>query len=70
MIKLTLPLILVLIIGGYLIYVAIKTDQKECPPQKIEYRLVPRTFQQEQQDPVKPSEIFSSMFNNNTLNIS
>jgi len=35
---------------------------KKCPPPKIEYRYVPRTFEQEQENPVKVSELYHTMF--------
>lgn len=35
---------------------------KKCPPPKVEYRYVPRTFQQDQDNPVKISELFNVMF--------
>lgn len=35
---------------------------KKCPPTKVEYRYIPRTFKQEQDNPVRPSQIFSKMF--------
>jgi hypothetical protein len=40
-----------------------------CPgPQKIiEYRYIPRTLKEENEEPVKTSEIFSQMFQQETL---
>jgi hypothetical protein len=35
---------------------------KQCPPPKVEYRYIPRTFEDEQNDPVKVSKIFRDMF--------
>jgi len=35
---------------------------KTCPAPKIEYRYIPRTFEQEQNEPVKLSQLFNSMF--------
>jgi hypothetical protein len=35
---------------------------KKCPPPKIEYRYIPRTFQQDQDNPVKISELYHTMF--------
>jgi hypothetical protein len=35
---------------------------KKCPPPTIEYRYIPRTFQQDQENPVKISELFNTMF--------
>jgi hypothetical protein len=53
--------ILTLTIGIILIILTLKND-KVCPPPKIQYRFVPRTFKEEQESPVKVTEIFSSMF--------
>jgi hypothetical protein len=44
------------IIIGY-----VKTYEK-CPPPRIEYRFVPRTFKEEQEQPVSVDEIFKDMF--------
>jgi hypothetical protein len=58
------PLVLFcLIIGSFLIYVAVKVSNKKCPESKVIYKFIPRTFTQEQNDPVKVSDIFSGMFN-------
>jgi hypothetical protein len=35
---------------------------KKCEEPKVEYRYIPRTFEQEQDDPVKVSQLFNSMF--------
>lgn len=35
---------------------------QKCPPPKIEYRYIPRTFQQDQDNPVKVSELYHTMF--------
>ena len=47
---------IIFIVVGYI------NQLKKCPPPKIEYRYIPRTFQQEQENPVKISEIFHTMF--------
>ena len=36
---------------------------KKCPPSRVEYRYIPRTFQEEQDNPVKVSELYEQMFN-------
>ncbi len=33
-----------------------------CPPQQIIYKYIPRTFEEEQEEPVYPSDIFKTMF--------
>ena len=35
---------------------------KQCPVPKIEYRYIPRTFTEEQENPVKISELYNTMF--------
>jgi len=49
-------------IGIISVIVGYINQLKVCPPPKIEYRYIPRTFQQEQEDPVKISQLFNTMF--------
>ena len=51
---------LVFMVIGY-----IKANQ-QCPPRRVEYRYVPRTFIEEQEDPTPISDIFASMFYSST----
>lgn len=44
----------------------IRTYNK-CPEDKIIYRYIPRSFIEEQQDPVPLDDIFYDMFNNPTV---
>ena len=39
---------------------------KKCPPPRVEYRYVPRTFEQEQDNPVKITELYHDMFSEPT----
>ncbi len=55
-------LISLIFIGLALVLVGYVRSQQECPPTKIEYRYVPRTFVEEQEDPTPISEIFAKMF--------
>lgn len=55
-------LLLFLICGIILIVIEVTRVDRECPKQKIIYRYVPRTFNEEQNEPVYPSQIFQSMF--------
>lgn len=55
-------LIMFLFIGITLVIIEfVKTEQK-CPKQKIIYKYIPRTFEDEQDEPVYPSDIFKAMF--------
>ncbi len=57
-----LLIILLLIVGIIFISIGyIKTNQF-CPPQRIEYRYIPRTFEQEQNNPVSLMSIHGKMF--------
>ena len=38
----------------------------KCPKPIIEYRYIPRTFEEEQNEPVKVSKIFDTMFSSET----
>ena len=55
--------IFVLLFVGVLLMVAgfIKS-QRHCPPAKVEYRFVPRTFIEDQESPVPVTDIFAKMF--------
>lgn len=54
---------LVLFFGVLLVYIAIEKSTRPCPQPSVQYRFIPRTFKEDQDNPVKPSEIFSDMFN-------
>lgn len=58
-------LILIILFLGILLVaiqvVRIQVGLVEQKP-KVEYRYIPRTFAEEQEDPVYPSEIFETMF--------
>ena len=47
---------IVLLIIGYI------NQIKKCPPPKIEYRYIPRTFEEQEDNPVRVSQLFSQMF--------
>lgn len=55
-------IIILTFIGILGIAVGYVNQIQKCPPSKIEYRLIPRTFQQDQDNPVKISELFHTMF--------
>lgn len=56
----TIAMIL-LSIGLYILYISIKGIALECP-KTVEYRYIPRTFEEQQREPIKPSVIFEDMF--------
>lgn len=57
-------ILIIIILGIILINKSISKEQviiKETSP-RVEYRYLPRTFAEEQMEPVYPSEIFETMF--------
>ena len=57
---------LLFIIGIILIIVDLAKTYNKCPPEKTVYRYIPRTFIEEQENPVPLDDIFYDMFNNPT----
>jgi len=55
-------LLLFLICGIILIVIEVTRVDRECSKQKVVFRYIPRTFNEEQNEPVYPSQIFQSMF--------
>jgi hypothetical protein len=51
-------------IGLIFVTINLTIMYKECPEEKIVYRYIPRTFEEEQSEPVPPSEIYYDLFNN------
>ena len=61
----SLPL-LFLLLGMFFILVGYYKFNKDCPPTKIEYRYIPRTFYNEQMSPGNVQQTFNTMFSSNT----
>ena len=55
-------IVLLCFIGIVAIIIGYINQIKQCPPPRIEYRYIPRTFEDEQNDPVKVSKLFNNMF--------
>ena len=55
-------LVILLFIGILMMVIEIVRTEKVCPKQKIIYKYIPRTFEDEQEEPVYPSDIFKTMF--------
>lgn len=55
-------IILLMFIGILFVTIAVTKDSQKCPEQKIIYKYIPRTFEEEQNEPVYVSDIFSNMF--------
>ena len=57
-------IIIILLMAFAFILIDITKMYYKCPPNKIEYRYVPRSFNDEQNNPVPLKNIFGKMFNN------
>lgn len=55
-------LLFLLLIGIILVIVELVRSQKTETLEKVVYRYIPRTFDEEQNEPVYPSDIFNAMF--------
>jgi hypothetical protein len=53
--------LIIIFIGAILIAVGYQKTKCQCE-NNIEYKFIPRTFKEEQEYPVKPGEIFKTMF--------
>jgi hypothetical protein len=52
---------LLLLIGIYILYISINSVVLVCP-KTIEYRYLPRTFEEEQKEPLETHALFADMF--------
>ena len=59
-------IILLAFIGIVALIVGYVNQLKQCPPPKVEYRYIPRSFEEDQNDPAKVSQIFNKMFSDPT----
>ena len=59
-------ILLLLFIGILFTSVGYTKSLYSCPSPIVEYRYVPRTFQEEQNNPTKVSTIFQTMFENSS----
>ena len=57
-------ILLLVIIGIIFIAVGYIKSNQSCPPPIVQYRYYPRTFEEEETNPVPVSAIFGKMFNN------
>lgn len=55
-------MVILIFLGILFIVVSIVKDGQKCQNAKIIYRYIPRTFEEEQNEPVFVSDIFKTMF--------
>ncbi len=53
---------LIIVLGLILLIVQLSKLSVVCPPSEIIYRYVPRTFEEENAEPVNVTDIFKTMF--------
>ena len=51
-----------LFFGSIMIVVSVMHHNMKCPSKQIIYKYIPRTFDEEQREPISVSEIFKTMF--------
>ena len=49
-------------IGLVMVVAGFYKKNLKCPPPKVIYKYVPRTFKEEQENPTQATDIFSKMF--------
>jgi hypothetical protein len=52
-----------ILFGILLITINLVGMYKKCPTEKILYRYIPRTFEEEQNSPIPVTELFADLFN-------
>ncbi len=57
-----IAIIFLMFLGILFLAIAITRNTQQCPPQKVIYKYIPRTFEEEQNEPVYVSDIFADMF--------
>ncbi len=55
-------ILIIIFIGIILLVVGLLKGSEKCPEQKIIYKYLPRTFNEEQESPIYVSDIFKTMF--------
>ena len=55
-------IMLLFMIGLIMVVAGFYKKNLKCPPPKVIYKYVPRTFKEEQENPAQATDIFSKMF--------
>jgi hypothetical protein len=55
-------IVLLSFVGIIAIVIGYINQLQTCPPPRVEYRYIPRTFEDEQNDPVRVTKLFRNMF--------
>lgn len=60
-------LIILAILGANLLMVGFFMSLQTCPPPKVEYRFIPRTFNEEMESPVSVIDQLQNVFDDRSL---
>ena len=55
-------IVMLTVIGVIGLIIGYINQIKTCPPPRVEYRYIPRSFEDDQNDPVKITQLFKNMF--------
>lgn len=55
-------ILLIIFIGILLVTIDLSKANTKCPQQKIIYKYIPRTLEEEEESPIYVSDIFNTMF--------
>ena len=55
-------ILIIIFIGFMLMIINVVQHEQKCPEKTIEYRYIPKTLEEEQADPAYVSDIFKTMF--------
>lgn len=60
-------LIILVVLGANLLMVGVFMSLQTCPPPKVEYRFIPRTFNEEMESPVSVIDQLQNVFDDRSL---
>lgn len=60
-------LIILAVLGANLLFIGIFSSFRVCPPPKVEYRFIPRTFNEEQESPVSVIDQLQNIFDDRSI---
>ena len=60
-------ILFLIFIGILFIVVGYINQKKYCPLPTVEYRYIPRTFEEEQSNPVRVEQLYRGMFNDTNV---
>ena len=65
--SLTIFFVILAVLGANLMMVGFFTSLQTCPPARVEYRFIPRTFNEEMESPVSVIDQLQNVFDEKSL---